>query len=307
MQEMGHVSKNEHYNRGIVLYDRGLYAEAIAEFEQVLGSASHDYAPERKLASFHMCEAYANLGLAHLRRSMYRRAEEELRYALMIHPQYADLHCYLGVVYYKEGRYDSAEEQFREALAINPEFARALMYLGMTRLLTGNEDGLASIADAVFLQPAYNDDRCKRVLAMHSAGDTDQAIRLLGEIAETDVDRIGYLLEKGLKLMGEEKYSEAASAFLEAMPICPHYADLRHYLGLCYMHQDMLQEAIAQFRKALVINLNFVAARVNLAATYHKAGMADLAVEELDRVLRLTPENPEAVRILSELRGRDRA
>ena len=295
------VSKNEHYNRGIALYDRGLYAEAIAEFEQVLKSVPQDDAPERKLASFHMCEAYVNLGLAHLRRNMYHRAEEELKFALMIHPQYADLHYYLGVICYRQEGYDGAGKQFQEALAINPKFVRALMYLGITRLRMGNGDGLASIAEAVTIEPAYNDDRYERALALHNDGDTQEAYRLLEEVADTDVDRISYLLERGFKLMSQEEYSEAADIFLDAISVCPQYADLRHYLGLCYMHRDMIQEAVGQFKKALEINPNFVAARMNLATAYHKGGMTDLAVEELDQVLRLTPDDPEAARILSEL------
>lgn len=299
------VSKNEHYNRGIALYDRGLYTEAIAEFEQVLKSVSQDDAPERKLATFHMCEAYANLGLAHLRRNMYHRAEEELKFALMIHPQYADLHYYLGIIYYRQEGYDGAEKRFQEALAVNPMFARALMYLGITRLTMGNEDGLANIAEAVAIEPAYDDDKYKRALALCDDGDTEQARQLLEEVAETDVDHIGYLLERGLKLMSEEEYPKAATAFQHAVAICPHYADLRHYLGLCYMHQDMIQEAVGQFKKALEINPGFFAARVNLATMYYRGGMTDLAVEELDRVLCLSPNNPEAARILSELRGRD--
>ena len=71
------VSKNENYNRGVELYDQGSYTESIAAFERVLKS-SDEGSPEHKFASFYMCEAYANLGLTHLRMNMYRRAEKEI-------------------------------------------------------------------------------------------------------------------------------------------------------------------------------------------------------------------------------------
>ena len=65
VSETGKVARSEYYSRGIDFYDRGLYTEAIAEFERVLKTIPSKDAPERKLASFYMGESYANLGLAH--------------------------------------------------------------------------------------------------------------------------------------------------------------------------------------------------------------------------------------------------
>ena len=294
------VSKNEHYNRGIWLYDRGLYTEAIAEFERVLSSAVANGAPERKLASFYMCEAYGNLGFTHLRMKMYRRAEEELKQALAIHPEYADLLCHLAVVYYRQGRYDEAEERLQKALAINPKFARALMYLGLTQLKMGSAGGLKNIAEAVKFQPAYSGEKYDQALSLYS-GSTEEGIQLFEELAETDIDQVSYLLEKGLKLMKQQEYAAASETFLEAISVSPHYADLRHKLGLCYLHQGMTDPAVSEFNKALEINPRFVGARLGLAAAYRKADAPDLAVKELKHVLRLDPGNPEAERILAEL------
>ena len=293
------VSKNKHYDRGVALYDRGLYSEAITEFEHVNESVLEEGAPERRLASFYMCEAYANLGLVHLHMNMHRRAEEELKAALLIHPEYADLHFYLAVIYYRQARYDEAEPLFGKALAINPKFARALIYLGLARLCKGNEDGLADIAKAVTIEPAYKDERYEGALSLYSEGDRDRFRQLIEEVAETDVDQISGLLEKGVKLLKHKSYQEAVNVFLDAIAICPHYADLRHYLGFCYVRLGMIDLAIEQFRKALDMNPAFIAARVDLASAYGEAGDQELAVRELKHVLDLYPGHPDATRLLS--------
>ncbi len=293
------VSRNEHYNRGVELYDQGLYTESIAAFERVIES-TESHVPEHKFACFYMCEAYANLGLTHLRMNMYRRAEKELKLALMLHPDYADLHGCLAVTCYKQGRYDEAEAYLTKALEINPDYARAHMYLGMTRLRMGNESGLADMAKAVSKEPAFRDDKYKKVVSLYQSGDLDRCLKLAEEIAETDTDHIGMILNKGLNCINRGDFQEAVAHFLDAVAICPQYADVRHYLGLCYLNQGMVDLAIGQFRKALEINPSFKAARLSLAGTYVKAGKTDPAIEELNQVLALDPGNVEATAMLAK-------
>lgn len=294
------VSSNENYNRGVELYDQGLYTESIAAFERVLES-TEEQSPEHKFASFYMCEAYANLGLTHLRMNMYRRAEKELKLALVLHPDYADLHGCLAVTCYKQGRYEEAESYLRRALEINPDYARALMYLGMTRLRMGHEEGLADIEKAASKEPAFGGERYQKLRSFYQSGDLDRCLQLAEEIAETDTDQIGILLNQGLNCINAGDYQEAITHFMDAVAICPHYADVRHYLGLCYLNQGMLELGIGQFRKALEINPGFKAARLSLAGAYAKAGRTDSAVEELHQVLALDPGNVEATVMLAKL------
>jgi len=298
---IGTLSRNEHYNKGIALYDDGQYVDAIAEFQRVLESALATDAPEKKLASFYMCEAYATLGLAHLNMVAYRRAEEELKAALAIHPDYADLNFHLALVYYRQRRYAKAEKQLKKAIAINPKYARGLMYLGLSRLHRKDSAGIEDIEWAVAIEPAYQNEEYRQALFLYRQGDTTRAIRYLEEVAETDVDHISGLVNKGLQLMRDREYGEATNAFLEAISLCPDYADLRHYLGLCYMRQGMMELAAGQFSKALELNPNFITAAVNLAIAYEKDGKHELAIQTLQQVCTAEPNNLIASKLLSRL------
>ena len=301
---IGTLTRSEHYSRGITFYDDGQYVEAIAEFQGVRESALEDDAPEKKLASFYMCEAYATLGLAHLNMDAFRRAEEELRAALAIHPEYADLSFHLAMVYYRQRRYAKAEKHLKKAIAINPKYARGLMYLGLSRLHRGISAGIEDIEWAVAIQPAYQNEEYRQALFLYRQGDTTRAIRYLEEVAETDVDHISGLMNKGLKLMKDREYGEATKALLDAVALCPDYADLRHYLGLCYMRQGMMEVAAGQFSKALELNPNFVTAAVNLAIAYEKDGKHEFAIQTLQQVCTAEPNNLIASKLLSRLSGK---
>ncbi|MCL6520307.1 MAG: tetratricopeptide repeat protein [Armatimonadetes bacterium] len=297
------TSVSEFYNRGIALFDHGLYAEAISEFQRVLDSDCDKNLPERKLAAWYMGEAYANLGIAQAKMNAYAQAEESLKFALMLHPEYPDLHFQLALIYYNQGLYDNAEAELTKALQINPKYARAMFYLGLARILKGKPEGLNDIKSAVRLEPAYCDERYREALELYNHGKHNQAIQLLEEVAKTDIDEIEYHLEKGLALMNKQMYLEAADAFLQAISICPQYADLRNYLGICYLKQGLADLAIVQFRKALDINPRFIGARLNLAAAYDAVGDRDLCISELENVLAIDPENPEAERRIAKLKG----
>lgn len=302
MSRVQEANRNEHYGRGIALFDHGLYAEAIMEFERVLEAVTEDVAPERRLASFYIGEAYTNLGLSHMSMNMHHQAEEELKFALALHPEYADLWFSLALVCYKQGKYAESESHCAKALSINPRFARALLYSGLSRIWQGNEGGLAFVAQAVSIERAYNDSRYADAMAMYNSGETEDACKLLEEIAETDTDQVGYLLEKGLQQIKHKEYSEAVDTFSEAVALCPHYADLRHNLGFCYLEMGMPELAMEQFARSLEINPSFVSARVNLAMAHQRAQRVDLAVSELENVLRLDPHNEAAGRWIRVLR-----
>jgi len=301
LTQAGNIARNEYYSKGISLYDRGLYTEAIAEFERVLKTVPRQDAPERKLASFYMGESYANLGVVHLRMKMYHRAEEELKFALMLHPEYADLNFHLGVVYYKQSKFDDAILSFEKALSINPAYSKAMMYLGLAKLMQDDASGMEHIRRAVQIQPAYADARYHRAMDAWDAGETQQAVALLEELADTDIDTSAHLIEKGIQFLQEAMYAEACDVFSDAVDLHPHYADLRNYLGLSYLCQGMIDLAIGQFQSALEINPNFVGARMNLASAYEMDGRVDEARAELQHVLRTSPRNPEAEQRLSRL------
>jgi tetratricopeptide (TPR) repeat protein len=297
------VSSNEYYDRGVELYDQAMYTESIAAFEDALDITPKG-SPEYERTLSYMCEAHTKLGLAHFHMNSLSCAEDYLTRALGIRNGYADLHYHLGAVYYRQERYAEAEECFRKSLSTNPKFTRALVYLGMAMLRQGREDGLAHVEDASSLGPQFGAVKHRQALRSYREGNTQQFFCIMDQLINNNGDQSKDLLERGQKLIKRHDYREAAKVFLDAVTICPTYADLRHYLGLCYLRQGSLAKAIIHLNKALDINPRFSGARVSMALAYEKSGKRDQAITELVRVLETDPKNAVATRFLSMLQHR---
>jgi len=67
-----------------------------------------------------------------MRRGDNKRAIEEIKTMLQLHPRYPDLHNLLGVAYDNEEMVDDAIEEFEQALYLNPKFLDARINLGLT-------------------------------------------------------------------------------------------------------------------------------------------------------------------------------
>lgn len=291
------------WDRAVALYDQGMYSEAIAEFTQVMGLTDEE-SPDHKRAASYVGDSYAKVGLAHLRMNMFPKAEEELRQAVTIHPGYPDLRYYLALSLYRQGRYADAEEHLNKALELNPKFARALFHLGLARVRQGDMTGIKSITNAASIEPAFRRIKYNQALRLFQENSVEESMTLMEQVVEMDTDQVRGLIEKGHKLMKLRMYRDAASTFLEAVTMCPHYADLRQNLGLCYIRQGMFDLAIGQFTKALDINSKYASARISLALAYEKTGRRVLAIAELETVLREDPKNETAARFMHMLQHR---
>jgi len=95
-------------NYGTILAERGMYASALEEFNEVAG---HDpsYWP-----------AVYNLGLTHYKMGRLPEAEKYFREAIRIDPHKADEYFYLGMTLLKSGRTEEAIVSTRRAIALNP-------------------------------------------------------------------------------------------------------------------------------------------------------------------------------------------
>ena len=89
------------------------------------------------------------------------------------------------------------------------------------------------------------------------------------------------------------------------MPDSPSFADT---LGWAYYHKGIYQSAINQFQEALRLNEKNGGAddpvvHYHLGLAYQKANQISLARQQLEKALKLSPDNTDARKALSELRS----
>ncbi len=143
----------------------------------------------------------------------------------------------LGLIYQEQGKYESSKNMFIEYLVRNPEHDWVNVFLGELELRNSN-------------------------------------------------------LNQALKYFNKALVNEES-------------ARANYGLGIIYREQDLFSDAITAFNEALEIEPSFVEARIALAKEYHRTSQYDLALEEFETSYLYTPRNPEVHFYLWQLYTRE--
>jgi tetratricopeptide (TPR) repeat protein len=152
------VSINPNYtealmNLSVTYNDRGKYDAARAVYGRIQSTNTGtmtDPFVRGKIANMHadIAQAYADAGCP-------RDAIDQLRRAVELCPQYADLQMRLGSLYRDQGNHALAREHYSAAIAANPRYAQARVLLGVTMLALGSTDqAIAEWRAALGIDPA---------------------------------------------------------------------------------------------------------------------------------------------------------
>lgn len=164
-------------------------------------------------------EAYYNLALTFLIKREYKKAEEAFRNALSVNPNAtnsslkSNILSRLGSTYRKMERYAEAEEAFQGALNISKDnkFKALTLYeLGQTKISQGQYDiAINYFRDGVRTSP---EDRTSFETGIQLA---------------LDQKKINELHQQGLRLVQEQKLTEAKNIFNQIIEMNPNHQDAK--------------------------------------------------------------------------------
>jgi len=95
-------------------------------------------------------------------------------------------------------------------------------------------------------------------------------------------------------LLQKKRVDEAIAQFQKALEIRPAYSNAHDNLGLAYTRKGQNREAIAEFQKASEIDPNNQMAHDNLGNAFAKNGQMDEAMAEFQKALAIKPNDLEA-------------
>ncbi len=191
----------------------------------------------------------------------YADAAGELRAALVLTPEDADLHDALGTLLGEEGDWDGEITEEREALRLNPNDEFAHINLGMALGVKGDWDGeVVEEREALRLNPKNATAHVNLGVALGGKHDLD------GEIAEER----------------------------EALRLEPNNEKAHLNLGAVLGDRGDLDGAIAEAHEALRVNPNNELAHSNLAHALGGKHDWDGEIAEEREVLRIDPNNEMA-------------
>jgi len=95
----------------------------------------------------------------------------------------------------------------------------------------------------------------------------------------------------GADLLKQDRLDEAIAEFQRAVEADPGYAAAQFNLGYAYERRDRIDDAIAQYKKAIQLEPGNVLGLNNLGVLYDKKGLYDEAVATFEQALRIDPAN----------------
>jgi tetratricopeptide (TPR) repeat protein len=206
--------------------------------------------------------------------------------------------------------YPGAEAALRKAIALDKNNIDALEKLGKVQIQEGSMDQ----ALATYLQAAKDNPNEVRFYILagelyEAKHNWDQAKAMYQQALSLSPDNplasnnLAYvLLEQGGNVDVAMGMAQVAR---RGMPNSPNAADT---LGWAFYHKGIYRSAISQFQEALRLNdkaggPDDAVLHYHLGLAYQKANQLSLARQQLEKALKLKPDNADARKALSELRS----
>ena len=208
-------------------------------------------------------QAHVEAGNSALQRGDLRAARAAYEAALAIRPNVSEVRQKIAEIYFQLEEYENARNAFVAFLALKPNNIAALNYAGYI------SERLKDYAAAA--------EYYERVLAV--SGDNLYALNHLG-----------------LAYRQLQRFDEAVTVLYKALsldPKCqrPESENLHNYLGLIYLEQGKLGEAIAELRESTRLFPNDTWAREQLVTLYEERQRYFEAQLQCQRILEIDPDN----------------
>ena len=215
--------------------------------------------------------------------------EDSCAQALRLDPDFASVHVTLGMLYQWTGRKDPATGEIDTALRLEPNnaegwAARAELYRSQGR----NADVETAYLRAIDLAPrATGAGRINSAIFYMTQGKLDEAATRFHTAVELSPQNAKPLNQLGMLYRRQNRLPDAEKAFsraVELLPIGTHILNL----GLVVAEEGKLPEAVALYRRALVLNPADFQTWANLADAYrHMPGEEQQAREAYLKAIEL--------------------
>jgi predicted O-linked N-acetylglucosamine transferase (SPINDLY family) len=290
---------------GNLLSDQGRHQEALEAFQQALRLC-----PENE-------EFLLNHGSTLYALGLLEEATEAFRQALSRNPHMEDAWNNLANALKDQGQWDEAIEAYQQATRVNPRYAEPHFNLGnlyRDRLLadqpaTGETDppfeptanpetdtpwiqlAMASYQRAVQCDPqflaAYINLGWMLNFQRHYEAAAELYQAILPKAGSYCVEVYNNLANA---LQGLERWTEAESAYREALAQKPDYADAWINLGTAYKKQGRLADAIACFQEVTQLTPSSASAYFTLGTLYFQQDQLDPAITAFRQALERDPK-----------------
>ncbi|RKU17451.1 hypothetical protein C6500_15450 [Candidatus Poribacteria bacterium] len=266
-----------YYDSGKEHLNAGRYTEAVSTFQKAL-TLDVDLGRNSQVSDIESKHIYAHLGAAYIGLKSYQEAIDALQNAIALDADLVDAHYNLGYAYVEQGHYDEAIPHLERAITIAPNFKRAHYNLARAYRESGNlEAATHALTETLRLDPNYQ-----------------RAHELANLIKQAHYNR-------GITYLNDERYSEAVTAFQNAITLDSDFTTAHYNLGLTYLKMETYVRAVDALQKTITLDRNYKAAHHSLALAYLGQQELGKARDAARETLKLDPNYQPALSLLEAI------
>jgi protein O-GlcNAc transferase len=278
-----------HFNRGVVLQQKGDLEGARQAYEQALRLA-----PRR-------VDARSNLGLVYLNLGRNEQAVEALSRALAIQPELAAARLFLGLAQFRAGRIEAAQRELTRVLDAQPAHPQALHLLGLCLLKRDRvEEGIRALEAALQANAVNADAAYTLATAYLAVGEIEKAEALLEGPLRQKTGAETHLI-RGAILNARRDAKAALEELTRAKQLNETLPTLRTQMGYAYLLLAESEKAAGELLAALTQTPDDFHANAYLGWLYIQQKRYAEAAERLTAGLRQKPDNATLLYQLGQL------
>ena len=290
----------EKYHKGMALYNKGNFAEAIEYFKCLIEEKTIASTMEYDLAKFYYSQAHRNLGIIQFSKTNNEQALYHFKTALEFNPEHSDLNYFIGICLNNTGNFQDAVEAFRKLQAIDPDNVPNKLKLAIIFYNLGLWDNAEKIQREILEKNSgYADVHYYLGLSLICQGKVEEAIESFNHALNINSGYINARLQLGIAQSGLGKFDDAFTNLNTIIEKHPDYADIYYLIGLIKHEIDETQSAIKYFCKAIELNSNFTKARLKLIMSYCKTGKIKEAKKLIKEFILLYPDDENLKKLIS--------
>jgi len=282
----------EKMNLSARLANEGLIDKAIEGFREVIKIDQKN------------TEAYINLAQCYEGLGKYDEAITHFEIAASFKPDDPVTINDIGTCYTKKMDFGKALDQFNKAIELDAELPQIYYNRGLAYRKLGNlEHAIEDYDKAIELDAEFAEAYSNRGGVYERTGnyqraleDYDKAIELAPQSAEAYYNR-GVVYQKS----GNQQ--QAIKDYDNVIELKPRFKPAYYNRGLAYDQSGNQQQAIGNYIKVIGLDPKFALAYVRLAKGYEKQEQYEAAIEAWKKVSEIRPQQHEARKNLTRLRG----
>ena len=232
----------------------------------------------------------------------YERSAGAYKKILKIQPKWALIHQSLGVVNHLQNRYPEAISSFETALKLDPTLWGSYLFLGMdyyrinqfSRAIPALQKALQLNAEMAEMEAHFWLGSC--FLALEQFDKAIEQFRRLVELKPRDLEALYYLAQT---------YSRYSSALFKKIgDINKESAEAHRLQAEWYVSQGKLDQAIDQYQQVAGLRPQWEGIHLELGNLFLKQENLTKASQELEKELKVSPNDVTVQLQLSALKSR---